>query len=285
MTPNANPASEPLLAIAMIVRNESANLMACLDSCHELADEIVIIDGGSEDDTIELARRYPKVRVIEHRQWRGFGHQRNIAQTHVKARWVLWLDADERITPELAQNIREVIKSQPGGSAVALPDTLYQVNRLSWVFGRFIRHSGWHPDWVIRLYPTALTRYSDDTVHEHVLIPPGAKVAKLQGNLLHFTYRDLQHYLVKSAQYAHLWAEQRQVRGKRASLSQGVMHALGCFVKMYIVKAGFLDGRQGLLLALLSAHSTFAKYADLWIRHQTDAEDDQPDKPSNKPHP
>ena len=251
----------PTLAIAMIVKNEAQNLDACLQSCHQLADEIVIVDSGSQDGTLEIAHKYANVRVVEHHDWKGFGPQRQVAQQHVRAKWVFWIDADERITEALAHAIRNAVSEDR-------PDAIYSVSRLSWVFGRFIRHSGWYPDRVARLYPTSLTGYSDDPVHESVRIPPNTPVIKLQGDLLHFTYRDLQHYLVKSAHYASLWAEQRHTKAKRASLTQGIVHALGCFFKMYIVKAGFLDGRQGLLLALLSAHSTFAKYADLWIRRQ-----------------
>ena len=91
-------------------------------------------------------------------------------------------------------------------------------------------------------------------------------VKKLSGDLIHYTYRDLEHYLVKSANYASLWAQQRLAQGKKSSITKGIFHGIGCFIKMYLVRAGFLDGRQGFLLALLSAHSTFAKYADLWIR-------------------
>lgn len=261
----------------MIVRNEASNVAACLESCQSLADEIVIVDSGSDDNTAEIARQIPKVRFFEHKVWHGFGLQRRAAQEHIQAKWVFWIDADERVTPELAASIRKVIHDDGDGELdvnTGRPrgPRLYSVNRLSWVFGRFIRHSGWHPDWVIRLYQTDTTQYSDDAVHEHVMKPENATIVKLQGNLLHYTYRDLKHYLVKSAQYASLWAQQRETRGKRASLSQGVIHAFGCFLKMYVLKAGFLDGRQGLLLALLSAHSTFAKYADLWIRRQPDSE-------------
>ena len=105
-------------------------------------------------------------------------------------------------------------------------------------------------------------------VHEKVEFPAGTKVEKLTGDLEHFTYKSIHHYLVKSAGYAKAWADQRQAKGKKATLWQGITHALGCFVKMYLLKAGFLDGKQGFLLAVLSAHSTFVKYADLWERDQ-----------------
>jgi (heptosyl)LPS beta-1,4-glucosyltransferase len=121
---------------------------------------------------------------------------------------------------------------------------------------------------VVRLYPRDAAAYGDERVHEKVRYGDDMSMVKLKGHLLHFTYRDLQHYLVKSAAYAAAWAEERGARGQRASLLQGVLHGVGCFVRMYVARAGFLDGPQGLLLALLSAHSTFAKYADLWTRGQ-----------------
>ncbi|MEW7866852.1 glycosyltransferase family 2 protein [Aeromonas diversa] len=251
---------KPTLAAVLIVKNEAENLRACLATLQGVVDEIVILDSGSQDETAAIAAEFG-ARFFVNNQWPGFGRQRQLAQSHVRSDWVLWLDADERLTPELAHNIRDVLENPPA-------DTLYTLPRLSWVFGRFIRHSGWYPDRVLRLYPRALTGYNDALVHEKVEVRANMKVVDLKGDLLHYTYRDLEHYLVKSAGYGRAWADQRQARGKKSSLSQGLLHAIGCFVKMYLLKAGFLDGRQGLLLAILSAHSTFIKYADLWIRHQ-----------------
>jgi len=248
------------LTIALIVKNEAVNLAACLASCADLADQIVVVDSGSTDDTVAIAERFGAKTVV-HTDWQGFGPQRQVAQAHATGEWILWLDADERLTPALKASIQAVLERDDRQS-------LYQVSRLSWVFGRFIRHSGWYPDRVVRLYATTKTSYTEAPVHEQVMVPPGFAVKTLDGDLLHYTYRDLQHYLVKSAQYADLWASDRKKRGKTSSLTQGTLHALGCFFKMYLLKAGFLDGKQGLLLALLSAHSTFAKYADLWIRDQ-----------------
>lgn len=262
------------LTVALIVKNESEHLAACLDTVHDWVDEILLMDSGSQDDTLEIARRYPNARVLENLDWQGFGAQRRLTQTHVQTPWIFWIDADERVTPELRQSIQKAIAQNE-------PDTVYSVSRLSWVFGRFIRHSGWYPDRVVRLYRANATTYSDSPVHEHVLIPPNTKTRVLNGDLLHYTYRDLQHYLVKSAHYAHLWAQQRHDKGRRASLSQGMLHAIGCFLRMYVLKVGFLDGRQGLLLALLSAHSTFAKYANLWLLRQPNTA--QPDEQSNRP--
>lgn len=251
----------PTLSVAMIVKNESQDLALCLDTVKDWVDEIVILDCGSTDNTEQIARSYG-AKFYCNSDWQGFGKQRQLAQQYVTGDYVLWLDADERVTTELRQSIQLAVAQQE-------PNTLFKVPRLSTVFGREIRHSGWYPDYVIRLYPTTLAQYGDELVHEKVHYPADAKIAKLQGDLLHFTYKNLHHYLVKSAGYAKAWAEQRQAQGKTTTLLNAVTHALGCFVKMYLLRAGFLDGKQGFLLAVLSAHSTFVKYADLWVRTKT----------------
>ncbi|KAA6208103.1 glycosyltransferase family 2 protein [Avibacterium paragallinarum] len=248
----------PTLSVAMIVKNESQYLAQCLDSVKDWVDEIVILDSGSTDNTKEIALQYG-AKFYQHTDWQGFGKQRQLAQQYVTSDYVLWLDADERVTDELRENIQQAVANN-------LPNVVYDIPRISEVFGRLIRHSGWYPDYVVRLYSTQYAGYNDALVHEKVVYPANTKVEKLSGNLLHYPYKNLHHYLVKSANYAQAWAEQRQRQGKKASLLQGVTHAIGCFVKMYLVKAGFLDGKQGFLLAVLSAHSTFVKYADLWIR-------------------
>ncbi len=172
------------------------------------------------------------------------------------------IDADERVTPELGKEIEAVVAGDQ-------QQNVYLVPILPWCFGRFIRHSGWYPEHKIRLYPRLKARYGNDRVHEKLIIDEGVQKQFLQGDLLHFTYRDMKHYLVKSANYAAEWAQERQQKGRKASLPQAVIHGVGCFIKMYLVKRGFLDGPQGFLLAVLSAHSTFAKYADLWVRTQS----------------
>ena len=253
----------PTLSVVMIAKNEAHNLVACLRSCEGLADEVVVIDGGSTDNTVALARDLG-AKVVCKTDWEGFGKQRRFAQSQVSSDWVFWIDADERLTPELKSAIKAAVDRDDR-------QAIYSVARLSSVFGRFIRHSGWYPDRVLRLHPRGLTQYTESAVHERLELPDRAVVRPLSGDLLHYTYQDLHHYLVKSAQYADLWAQQRQAQGKKGSLIQGVLHGVGCFLRMYVLKAGFLDGKQGLLLALLSAHSTFAKYADLWVKQQPKA--------------
>lgn len=251
--------TEPRLSAVLIVRDEAANIDDCLASV-AWADEIVVLDSGSRDDTVERARKRG-ARVEVDTDWPGYGIQRQRAQTLATGDWILMIDADERVTPGLAGEIRAALARNDRDRAYALP-------RLSWCFGRYIRHGGWYPDYIVRLYPRDRGRYDDALVHEKVVLDPGVTTERLSGDLLHFTYDSLRHYLVKSAHYAEAWADQRELNGRSASLSQAILHAAARFIRMYLLRAGFLDGRAGFLLALLSAHSTFAKYADLWLRRQ-----------------
>ena len=250
----------PTLSVAMIVKNEAHHLAQCLDTVKAWVDEIVILDSGSTDTTQQIAEQYG-AKFYQNTDWPGFGKERQLAQQYVTSDYVLWLDADERVTSEIRQSIQAAI-------AQDAPNTAYKIPRLSEIFGHKIRHSGWYPDYVIRLYRKDFARYGDQLVHEKVELPANANIQKLQGDLLHYTYQNIHHYLVKSAGYAKAWADQREKAGKKATLWQGISHAVGCFVKMYVIRLGFLDGKAGLLLAILSAHSTFVKYADLWVRTQ-----------------
>lgn len=246
------------LTVALIVKNEAEHLERCLETLR-WADEIVVIDAGSTDATCDIAQRYTdNIHVYD--DWQGFGIQRQRAEAHATSDWLLMIDADERVSSELRATIEQAMQD---GERV-----IYRLPRLTWCFGAWIRHSGWYPDRVARLYPRNQAGYNDALVHEKLDNPNALPVKDLSGDLLHYSYRDLRHYLEKSAHYAQAWAAQRAARGKRAGLASGIGHAIGCFLRMYVLKAGFLDGRAGFLLAVLSAHSTFAKYADLWIRTQ-----------------
>lgn len=249
--------SESSISAIIITKNEQNNLPACLDSL-SWVDEIIIVDSGSTDQTEAIAKCYG-AKFYSHTNWQGFGKQKQLAQNYATSKWILAIDADEVVSPELQQSIQQQI-------AKTDCKTVFQIKRKTWVFGRFLEHSGW-VDKIIRVYPKNLAKYNDALVHEKIVTAEDANIAQLAGDLFHYSYSDMENYLVKSACYGKAWADARQKRGKKASLSQGFSHAIGCFIKMYLLKRGFLDGKQGLLIAILSAHSTFIKYADLWIRN------------------
>jgi len=244
------------IGVLMIVKNEEAHLAACLDTVKDWVDEIVIVDSGSTDKTAEIAAKYTD-KFYTHADWQGFGKQRQIAQSYMNSTWILPLDADERVGEKLRKSIVDAVKLND-------QNNVYKINRLSKAFGKFIKHSGWSPDWVVRLYPRAKTEYNDNLVHEKVLIND-LLVKELRGDLLHFTIEEMAKYTKKTALYMKSWADQREGK-KSSSLFKAISHGLFRFIKMYFIKKGFLDGRHGLLLAILSANTTFIRYSDLWIR-------------------
>ncbi|MBC5851875.1 glycosyltransferase family 2 protein [Vibrio metschnikovii] len=249
--------STPTLAVALIVKNEAKHLQACLETVADWVDEIVILDSGSNDATESIARRFTD-KFFVNKDWQGFGPQRRLAQSYITADYVLWLDADERVTPELKASILQAVKHDK-------PNTVYQIDRLTTAFGKQIHYSGWSPDWVTRLYRTRETQYNTALVHESVEIPSHLTLKSLSGYLQHYTFEYLPQYTAKTQHYMKAWVDQRE--GKKSStLTGAVLHGFFRFFKMYILKRGFLDGRHGLLLAILSANTTFTRYADLWLR-------------------
>ena len=262
------PNKPTLLSAALIVKNEAAKLEACLQSLVGWVDEIVILDSGSTDATLDIAKKYGAA-VYSHTDWQGFGPQRQRAQSHVQGEWVMWLDADERVTPELKQSLQAALKQYQHDTNV-----IFEFNRYSWAFGKFIRHCGWYPDRVLRVYRPAYTGYNNALVHESVVKPHDANVINLRGDLLHYTFDSLPHYMTKQTQYASAWAKQKQQHGKKVSYGSALSHAAFTFVKMYLLKRGFLDGKQGLLLSVLSAQFVYVKYMDLWLKQHTQSAQD-----------
>lgn len=251
-------ADKKRLSVVLIARNEAGLLAECLESV-SWADEIILLDSGSEDGTLDVARGFG-AKVFANTNWPGFGKQRQLAQSHATGDYILMIDADERVSPELRQSIENVLHNPPD-------NTVYSLGRSNLFLGKFMRHSGWYPDRVNRLYP-ANFRYNDDLVHES-LETKDANVVPLQGDLLHLTCRDFFAFQRKQLSYAEAWAIQRHQQGRRCSFFSVISHTLGAFVKTWILRAGFLDGKQGLILAGVNAQYTFNKYAALWaLSHQ-----------------
>jgi (heptosyl)LPS beta-1,4-glucosyltransferase len=245
----------PTIAAVLIVKNEANKLPACLVSL-DWVSEIIVLDSGSSDNTLEIAAQF-SAKVFVNNDWQGFGVQRERAAQFASSDWILMIDADERVTPELKTSILSAVQQGPA---------IWQVNRLSWCFGRFIKHSGMSPDWVPRLYPRGQALYDTTRVHERLVNVQCLPQKKLAGNLLHYVYDSIRHQQQKSAHYAEEWALQKIAKGKTSSLLSASLHALACFIRMYIFRCGFLDGRAGFLLAALLSQATFAKYAELWDR-------------------
>lgn len=244
------------LSVVLITKNAGEDFERCLQSL-AFADEIVVLDSGSTDNTLAIAER-AGARIFKTQTWPGFGTQRQHAQQYAQGEWVFWVDADEVVSDELALAVQAAIKGAPA-------NTVFEVSRLSWFFGRFIRHSGWYPDRIVRLYRRDEFAYNDALVHEKVRCK-GARVKRLSGELLHYTATDFQSYISKSVRYAADWAEERARRGKKASLFDACSHSVAAFLRKYIFQRGFLDGRHGFLLAVFAAHYVFNKYAALWIK-------------------
>lgn len=248
----------PTLSVILITRNEEANLEDCLASLDGIAQQLVIVDANSTDRTVEIAQNYGAT-IARPSDWPGFGPQKNRALDLATGDWVLSLDADERLTPALKSEILTAIHHNAHVDCFAIP-------RLSWYCGRFIRHSGWSPDYVDRLFKRGTARFSDDLVHER-LIPSGS-VAKLKNPLLHYSFMNYSQVLQKIDRYSTASAEQAFAKGKTASPLKAVLHGAWAFIRTYIIRAGFLDGAQGFTLAISNAQGTYYRYIKLWHLHQ-----------------
>lgn len=246
-----------LLTVALITKNEAKHLPDCLNSVQPLGCPIVVIDSGSSDNTLAIAKQFG-AQCQTFTDWQGFGVQRNRAIPFIQTPWVLWLDADERLSETTRQDLIRQLSQTPADGK-----TVFAINRLSVAYGREIRHCGWYPDKVVRVYPIEFAKYSDDLVHESVIVPSGTNVVDLSGDVLHYTYADLCQHLDKMKHYAFAWAAQRQGK-KSATPFSATLRAVFAFIKFYIVKRGFLDGQQGLIISAMNAIYTFLKYAQLW---------------------
>jgi glycosyltransferase involved in cell wall biosynthesis len=242
----------PPLSVVIPAFNEEANLEAALDSA-AWADEILVVDSFSTDRTVAIARGRG-ARVLIH-EYVNSATQKNWALPRTAHRWAMILDADERFTPPLAEEVRRVLASGP-------PAAGYVVRRTNHFLGRRIRHCGWDRDRVLRLFDRDRGRYQGVEVHAEVEVE--GEVRELRYPLLHFTYRSVDQYWPKFRRYTDWGASQAYGDGKRAGLYHLAGHPLGRFVKMYVLRLGFLDGAHGLVISLLSLYSVFNKYAKLW---------------------
>ena len=250
--------SRPTLSAIVITRNEAHNVHDCLQFMHGLVDEIIVVDSQSTDNTVEIAQQLG-AKVMQPHDWPGFGPQKNRALDLATCDWVFSIDADERVTPELAAEIKTVLQ---GGDA----NVAYKLPRLSSYCGQFIHHAGWQPDYVLRLFKRGTAKFSDDLVHERVVTE--LPVRALQNHLLHYSYLNFSQVLSKVDAYSTASAKQAYARGKRSSVAGALGHGAWAFFRTYVIRRGFLDGGHGLALSISNAETSYYKYLKLWHMQQ-----------------
>jgi (heptosyl)LPS beta-1,4-glucosyltransferase len=242
------------LTVTVITRNESSNIAASLESV-AWADEIIVVDSHSTDDTVAIARRMAS--RVEVRDWPGYGAQKNYAATIASNDWILSIDADERVTSELATEIRGAISS--GSSAAG-----YRIPRVAYYLGRWIRSTDWYPDYQLRLYDRRRAAWNERRVHESVVV--NGPLGLLRHELEHFPYKSIAHHIQTIDRYTTLAAEDWLAGGRRANALQAVVHAKLAFLRNYVLKRGFRDGSAGLIVSALNSYYVFLKFAKLWER-------------------
>lgn len=255
-TASARPPSASL-GVAIIALNAQARLAQCLEALR-FADEIVVVDGGSTDDTVSIARGLG-ARVLVAPEWPGFGPQKNRAVAELATDWILSIDTDEVVTPELAASIRQAIDSPTAD--------VYALDRLSSFCGHWVRHSGWYPDWVPRLFKRGAARFSDDLVHERLVF--AAPANRLAGRLLHYSYDDFETVLRKVDAYSSAGARQRQAAGQRGGFARAVARGLWAFLRTYLLRGGILDGRSGFMIAVFNAETVYYRFLKLSLAVQS----------------
>jgi glycosyltransferase involved in cell wall biosynthesis len=233
--------------------NEEINIRECLESVL-WADEILLVDSYSADRTIDIARSVPGVRILQH-EYFGSAAQKNWAMDRAAHGWLLIVDADERVTAELGREIQALLARGPDAE-------LYYVRRQNIFVDRIIRHSGWSTDKVIRLIRKGAARYPNRRVHAD--IPAVGRTPVLEAPLLHYTFRSFEQYLEKFHRYAAWGAAEAYRRGRRPTFVELGLRPAWRFFRMYVLQAGFLDGRHGFVLCALQAYGVFLKWAKVW---------------------
>ncbi len=244
------------LSVTVIAWNEEERLRACLDSV-SWADEIVVTDAESSDKTVQLAREFTDRVWV--RPWPGFAIQKNFALDQATGDWILSLDADERVSPELAERLKAIVAADG-------PADGYLIPRRNMFWGAWVRHGGFYPDYQLRLFRRGAGRFVENAVHESVRVT--GRVDTLSEALLHHSYRDLEDFVRRSNRYSTLAAQDWLRRGRRVGVLGLLMKPLGRFFSMYILKRGFLDGWRGLVLAVLYAEYVFLRMAKAWEAHR-----------------
>jgi glycosyltransferase involved in cell wall biosynthesis len=243
----------PPLSVVIITKNEAANIEAALASVG-WADERLVVDAESADATAAIARRCGAKVVV--RPWPGYSPQKNFGASLAAHDWILSIDADERVSAELAHELRDVMSREPRAAG-------YRVPRVTWHLGRWIRSTDWYPDYQLRLYDRRTGRWNEERlVHESVGVQ--GPVATLRHELQHYAYRDIAHHVATMERYATLAAQQMRRDRRRARVADLVFHPPAAFLRNFVLRAGFKDGTAGFVVSAMNAFYVFLKFARLW---------------------
>ncbi|MGM9820334.1 MAG: glycosyltransferase family 2 protein [Candidatus Onthomorpha sp.] len=256
-----------LLSAVIITCNEQDNIARCLRALQSVADDIVVVDSLSQDDTCKIASSFDKVRVFS-QKWLGYAEQKNYANTLAKYDTILSIDADEVLSKELAKSIKQLKEKEDN------PLQTYELARLTNYCGHWIKHCGWYPDKKIRIFNRTTAQWQGEFVHETLSLPENAEVTLLKGDLLHYSYKNTSSHVQQLDKFTTLTAMQARKDGKTTGIAGIICRPIWKFLRDYFFKCGFLDGYAGFQVCKLSATATFLKYAKLKELN----ENDNPDK-------
>jgi glycosyltransferase involved in cell wall biosynthesis len=248
----------PQLAVVIITFNEEKNIARCLDSIQGIADDVVIIDSFSTDETERICKNY-NVRFIQ-RKWEGYSNTKNYANAQAQYDWVLSLDADEALSEELKQSILTIKQTQELST--------YKFHRLTNYCGTWIKHCGWYPDTKIRLFDRRITQW-EGSIHERLIIHSNASAVLLKGDCLHYSYYTLEQHYLQTEKFSTLIAESMFEKGKKVSVFKMWLSPAVKFFSDYIIKRGILDGSAGYTICKISAYTSYLKYKKLRALHSS----------------
>jgi glycosyltransferase involved in cell wall biosynthesis len=240
------------ISAVVITFNEEDNIEAALESVAGIAAEIIVVDSHSTDRTVKLARKFTD-RVYE-RKWANFADQKNFGDAHASHPWILSLDADERLSPELREEILALLNEEPDCSGFSTPRQVFYL-------GRWIRHSGWYPDRRVRLFRKDRAHWEGEYVHEKLVI--AGETGALSGSIHHYTYRNISEHLARIDRFSSLGAQKLYAARKKCRWYHLLVLPSARFVKSYLLKLGFLDGFAGLVISVLNGYAIFVRYAKL----------------------
>ena len=251
----------PPVSVVIITQNEADNIRNALESV-QWADDIIVVDSGSTDDTIQIAKQFTD-RIVSHK-WTGYGAQKNYGASLATHDWILSLDADEQLSAALTEEIHSLLENEPTARGYRMP-------RVTHYLGQWIRTTDWYPDYQLRLYDRRVAQWSDHLVHESVSV--NGPIEYLRSELEHFAYRNVSQHLATIDRYTTLAAQQMLKNGRQANTLDLVLHPLCAFLRNYIARGGFRSGSVGIIVSLLNSYYVFLKFAKLWEAQHSAADE------------